>query len=235
MGDTQLKNVKTHKFYSLIVETLTKDFKTEPKPSHTLYLKKVHQKFINICNVLHTLQIARILIAEQHPSIEGNKSKVKIADFLRYNVENYYMRITAYHDVIMQLLNEVNCWEIPSQFNFNQRVKIRAKKEKNHDAQLIVKNLDEILKNVKLKRNKIAHEGSFATDIIFLEIADFLSENIPSSNIDETDRNIFYAKLIIDNTKEMLQIEQDLATNLLGVMDLLWPVYKKNFEAYTQG
>lgn len=231
MDDIQQKNVKTHEFYSSIIETLTKDFQKEPKPSHTLYLKTVHQKFINIFNVLHTLQIARILIAEQHPSIEGNKSKVKIADFLRYNVENYYVRITAYHDVIMQLINEVNCWEIAPQFNFNQQVKIRAKKEKNRDALLIVKNLDGVLKSVKSKRNKIAHEGSFATDIIFLEIADFLSENIPDSNIDETDRNLFYGKLILDNIKEMLQIEQDLATNLLGVMDLLWPVYKKKFEA----
>lgn len=232
MDDIQLKNVKTHAFYSSIVGTLTRDFKTEPKPLHTLYLKKVHEKFIKIFNVLHTLQIARILIAEQHPSIEGNKSKVKIADFLRYNVENYYMRITAYHDVIMQLMNEVYCWEIPTQFNFNQQLKIRAKKEKKHNALLIVKNLDEVLKSVKIKRNKIAHEGSFATDIIFLEVADFLSENITDSNISEIERNLFYGKLILDNTKEMLQIEQDLATNLLRVMDLLWPVYRKNFEAF---
>ena len=230
MDDPQLKKVKDHEFYTLIVLTLAKDFQKSPKPSHTTYLQAVHRKMVAALNTLHTLQIARILIAEQHPAVKGTKSHVKPADFLRYNVENYFLRITAYNDVVLQLINEVYEWGIKNDLSFYKKIKAKAKADQNKDVLLMISSLDNLMKSIKPKRNKIAHEGSLATDIIFLEAADYLAETIPNTNIDQADRDLFFAKIVYDNIKEMTQIEQDIATNLLAVMDLLWPVFKQTLN-----
>lgn len=171
------------------------------------------------------IQIARILTAELHPDINIHHSNVADVDLLRYNIENYLLRITVYKDLVLKFINEVYQWKYKAGNGLQREIRKKAEKEKLGGILQMINVLDILMEKVKPIRNTIAHEGSMLSEIAFIEGDDFLWETMPELGNNRLERNAYFKELIEGNLGEMLKIEEDLATNLLSVFDLLFPVF----------
>ncbi|MBN8837202.1 MAG: hypothetical protein J0I09_08085 [Sphingobacteriia bacterium] len=225
MDVIKYKNINDHVFFIVLLKELAKVGKGTRKGAKQRYIFNVNHEVVAIKRSFETLQIARILVAEQHPQINKFSSAVKPADFLRYNIENYFLRITVYSDLVLSLINQVYQWNIKKDLSFKKNLGVKARETDNIPVKKIIRQLDKLMKNVKPIRNRIAHEGSLRSDIVLLEASDQIEDATPGQGISKEQRDLLFKQMIESNLQEMLAIEEDLATDLLLVFDTIYPVF----------
>ena len=184
------------------------------------HLMKVNDQCSKIEHTLHTLQISRVLLAERHSLVEVY-SRIGTRDFLRYVLENYFLRITTYKDQILQLIDVVLELGIQKGPHFEKKLKAKVSGLKGIiDA---IERTNTLFINVKSIRNKIAHEGQLDNPHLHtLELNEVAFEELPQYRpyIEEDSRNILN-QLILENTKDMIKIEEDLMTDFFSILNAL--------------
>lgn len=230
MKNDNLVLVSNHIFFKTVIIEKAKLVSGRKGDFDPEYLKKVHFIQSSLTQSFKTLQIARILIAEIHPAVNRYSSSIKPADYVRYNIENYFLRLTTYKDLILKFIDAVYNWKLKTNVQFSANLQKKIKEIQNINLETITISLGNLMQTVNPIRNKIAHEGSINSDIVFIEGADYLKEAIPEIAFDRHGRDVYFKKIIEDNLGEMLKIEEDLGTNLLTVLDVLYPVFNKNMR-----
>jgi len=236
MGEEEikLKKIKDHKFMVLLVIDfgMTK-FGGITKEGAINYVSKIYGKLSQIKRLLETLQMIRIMIAQMHPIVfTNNQSVISKPAQLRYHIENYFLRITTYKDLVHQLLILVLQLNIKKTNNLAQLIRKQVETSNDNIILQLVSDLETLFTEVKKIRNKLAHEATLSdVDIDIMETAYFLNKETPEI-FDSEEFEIYSSMLILRNTQEMMKIEEDLATNLLVVADNLYDRYKNILERF---
>lgn len=222
-----------HEVVNKILTDTVKAYHTkELNPIKFNYCRSVQSDISKIYSTLKTIQLVRILIAEEHPIIDKRKgSSIERNQFLRYNLENYFLRITTYKDQVLHAMNSLLQLEVNSGNNFTNRLKSKATQQNIPEVDLAIQNLDKLFSSVQHIRNKVAHEGGYDNiDLGMLELASIAKENFDIEAVSKSDYDTLHAMLIIENIKEMMQIEEDLTSNLYAVLRSFYPYYLAKIE-----
>jgi hypothetical protein len=221
------KRVIDHVFYKTVINEIRRFHNEHHHFDETSYTFKVYRKLKIILNSFKPIKITRILTAEQHPAINVARTSIGAAEYLKYTLENYFLRITTYKDVTLEFVATVYQWDIKPGSGFQNRLQKKANAEGDNHVAIIITRVTILMTHVSRIRNLIAHEGSIASEIDILGNIPSVDEIMPDISTDKETRNAFFKKLIDENLKEMLQIEETLATDLLIVLDTLFPIFKE--------
>ncbi|PWS28583.1 hypothetical protein DHW03_01650 [Pedobacter yonginense] len=229
-----------HKFNRKLIQDIVFYKQHDQNSLQRLYCQQVMGDFAKIKKVLKDLVMARQLIAAlHHDSGVPPHPNISREMQLKYHIENFFLKITTYKDLVLKLIDAVYIWKLPRGANGFENMLLKcADKQGVEGIKTIVENLKILFSTVKVIRNKIAHEGSLNNvDVELLEIhkgiKEMLDENpvlkakgpqlLPSDVIDE-----YLGITIIGNLSEIQKIEEDLATNLLSNLDFLYEKFCEN-------
>ncbi len=194
------------------------------------YLMKVNHQCEKIEQTLRTIQISRILVVERH-SLVDVYSRIGTNDFLRYAIENFFLRITTYKDQILHLINEVLELGIEKKTHFEKKLKEKISSFK--DIMDAIERTNLLFTSVRVIRNKIAHEGQLDNpDLYTLELNAVAHEYLPHyrSKIKQDSASALN-KLTLENAMEMMMIEEELTTDFFSVLNILLGYFMKGVEA----
>ncbi len=223
-----------NRLYRLHGEELSKnkyDFKKGGQ--YFEYLTKVESHLRRIKHTIETLGLIRVLIAEKHPlSKVTSTSTISKGEFLRYNIENYFLRISTYKDQIFQLIDCVLELNIKKGIGFQGRLEKKAKDDSIDFVKVIIDNLNTLFANVKPVRDKIAHQGYFHdSDIGLIETGYDIVESEPDrKDLTRDDMDNILSVFISKNIIEMRRIEDDLGDNLFSILDILFVDFERKIE-----
>jgi hypothetical protein len=239
METPELKNYNDHLFVQKIVTDYAWFHKhSGSEPLKESYCLKVYAALNRVKNILVTLQHSRVMLAEINIiSDENYHSTLSKATVKRYHIEVYFLRLTTYKDLVIQLIAAVNQWIIPGNNGAGAKLgKLASAVGKTYVAPLLT-TLDNMLSTAKPIRNLIAHEGSTSDpDVLMPELFHDLKafiETLPSSisreGIDLPDDNIFAVYESLATAKsinDMMENEEHMATYLFKLLDTLLPEYR---------
>jgi hypothetical protein len=217
-----------HEVVKQILIDTTNAFKTkEANPNKFAYCRAVQKDVTKVYNTLKVLQLVRVLIAEEHPMVDKRKgSNIQRNQFLRYNLENYFLRMTTCRDQLLQLIDTLLQFETKRVIGFDKRLIKEADKKNISDVKLAVENINKLFSSVQHIRNKIAHEGGYDDiDLQMLELAEIAKEQFNIETFTEEEYNAYWAMTIMSNIKEMMQIEHDLTSNLYMILKAFYSIY----------
>lgn len=201
------------------------------------YCDQVYSALGRVKQILLNLQIPRVLLAEQHASTdESYTSTLSKASIRRYHIENYFLRLTTYKDLIIHLIAAVHEWPLPNHIGAERNLIRQADAAGNADITNILTSLDQLLSTARPIRNNIAHQGATKDVNLLLPelyrevlaMAKTLPEGFDTSQLDLPDDEMVQTYEFLTTEKsiyEMLDNEQKIATNLFKILDLLLPVY----------
>lgn len=230
-----------HRFVILILQTLGRRYQKEdpllPKDQEWfLYAQRVNFQLIKIQHTLKSLRLARVFLAERHPLVynyKQEKSTISFGEYLRYHIENYFLRITTYKDQILQLYNIVHVLEVKTGLGFEKRLHKKAADKNLHDLDAIMVSVENLISKAKPIRNRIAHEGYHHDSDLGLAEAGF--EYIHDKDANEKGFNEaawldIIKSIIMENVREMMQNEKEFGTHFFGVLDLLLKPAQENID-----
>jgi len=232
-----MRTYTDHKFVKKVIEDMAWYYKNPNDKVKADYSSKVNSNLNLIKSNLEMLMTVRLLLAEtiNIPETKYN-SAVPKPKALRYHIENFFLRVTTYKDLIKQLVAAIYEWSLPAKgFRYKEFEKNGAA-WKIADIKLVLETTEKLFANTRNSRNKIAHEGAIgAIDVLLPEILnDFqlfidslpqpLKEKVPF-DINEKEFEQYKLAMNIKSITEMMQIEEDLATHLFSVLDLLYDKY----------
>jgi hypothetical protein len=197
------------------------------------YLNKVESHLRRIKHTIETLGLIRVLIAEKHPlSKVTTTSTISKGEFLRYNIENYFLRISTYKDQVFQLIDCVLELNIKKGIGFQNRLEKKAKEDNIGFVKDIIDNLSTLFTNVKPVRDKIAHQGYFHdSDLGLIEAGYDIVESEPEiKDLTREDMDNILSVFISKNIIEMRRIEDDLSDNLFSILDILFVDFERKIE-----
>jgi hypothetical protein len=232
-SSTQGKNgLMEHKFVSKLIVDIFNCYSTQKIDSGTYkYCKNVQHQLSKSKNVLETLQLVRLLVAEKHPSIalEGNDF-IDRETILGYHLDNYFIRLNRYKPDIIQLIAAVNEWVIPDTTDEPDIVLHKAKKEGLTGIITLLENIDALLARANPVKSGITDKtGMSAADISLIESVkeaeNLVKHAAGSADSYEEDKNEYYLTSVANNLKEMALIEGQLYINLVSVLDTLYSTY----------
>jgi hypothetical protein len=230
---------KEHPFFmkmgTLVATEITKN--GYPQASEKFdYLNKVQAQYYRVKHTLDTLILMRVFIAEAHPSSNVNKdSTIKTRDYLRYHIENFFLRITTYKDQIFQLLNDTYEMEIKRGASFERTLIKKAEQQNLPEVLLIIRNTNLLFENTNIIniRNNLAHNGDFRnSDLGMLDGSELLTDTNPDDNdLLSAMGEIILGKIVKENIDEMTKIEEQMATHFFSVLDVLLPMLDRRVES----
>lgn len=225
-----------HKFIQKLIGDRMYYHKNKKESSNLNFCINVHKEVIKITNTLTDLKLIRQLIAEIHPNSKVNSNSIIRPEILlKYHTENYFLRIMTYKDQLLKLISTVYQWEIKDGIGYEKRLLKKANEENINLIAKLIQDVNTMLSSVREIRNKIAHgEKLDNVDILLLQlhscIEDFI-DSYPNLNfnkekyLDSKLTSEYFASTIMENLKEMMQIEEDMATNLFFNLDFLYTQY----------
>lgn len=217
-----------HRFVSKLIVDIFNFYSNQKIDSDTYkYCKNVQHRLSLVKGILETLGLIRLLVAEKHPSITINEETGFDREaILSYHVENYFIRLNNYKPEITQLIAAVYEWDIATTDELLQK----ATSKKLNDVATIIQNLDALLLKAQPVKSDITDStGMSAADISLIESVKEAENLIKGSgggkDSYEDDKNEYYNTSVANNLTEMAEIEADLYSNLVAVLDTLYPAY----------
>ncbi|MBB6611775.1 hypothetical protein H7F15_12055 [Pontibacter sp. Tf4] len=232
-----------HKFVIKILKTYVEGIEKGITPISSVtrepyaYVSRINTQLIRIQHTLKSLRLARVFIAERHPfnyNEKKEKSTIQTGEYLRYHIENYFLRVTTYKDQILQLFNLVHALEIKSGLGFEKKLRKKALEHNIHAFDLIVSSVETLIAKVKPIRNKIAHEGYHSDPDLVLSEVGFQFTDDKNANESGLDRDILIdilKRTIIDNVREMMHNEKEIGANFFWILDVLYGTLVEMIES----
>lgn len=182
--------------------------------------KHVAGLFIRYSKIIKTFKqmttIARLM--EVKPSIYfTNEAEVEYSEYLEYNLENYFLRITSILDQSVILVSEFYKLGLPPQ-STSLKILRENTHTKDKEATKVIKELDRSLQSIKQIRNHIAHRGGVNDeDIMKIEANLYMLSHLPNPNINDPTINEMH-----DLIEELINKKIDfLKKNNVGVSEFL--------------
>lgn len=217
-----------HKVAKKILLDVTKSYhERKTNPNKFEYCRGVHKDVAKVYSTLKMLQLVRILIAEEHPMVDKRKgSNIQRNQFLRYNLENYFLRMTTCKDQFLQLIDTILQLGTKKGNGFDKRLVKAADDKTITEVKAVVDSINNLFSSVQHIRNKIAHEGGYEDfDLQMLELASMAKEQFNIEAVTDEEYNTYWSMTIMSNIKEMMQIEEDLTTNLYMILNTFEKAY----------
>jgi hypothetical protein len=238
METPKLKNYNDHLFVKKIVTDYAWFHRHPGSDSlKESYCLEVYTALNRVKNILVTLQHSRVMLAEIDViSDENYYSTLPKATAKRYHIEVYFLRLTTYKDLTIQLIATVNQWTIPGNNGAGAKLAKQALAAGKKYVAPLLTTLDNMMSTAKPIRNLIAHEGSTLDPGVLLpelfhDLKAFI-ETLPSSinreGIDLPDDDVFavYESLATaKSVNDMMENEEHMATYLFELLDALLPEY----------
>lgn len=217
-----------HKFVKKADEAMGDRFQNK-------YPVRIYYSLYKIEQNLKTLQLCRRFIAHRHPLIYDDrkeKSTITTEEYLRYHIENYFLRITGYKDQILELFANVYCIEIEKNIGFEKNLRKKLTEKQLKQLTEIIETVNKLLSKVKPIRNKIAHEGYFHDDDLGLihGMDYYLKRDGKKSKFKQEDLTSLITSTIMENIMEMIENEKSLATNFFQILDVLYEPFISRIE-----
>lgn len=235
MEQGKLISFDEHKFMikttSILAEGINRNenFLNHKTKQQYEYVKNVYKVLFKIRHTLETLQLSRIFIAERHPlskKITGEmNSSITIDKYIRFHLECYFLRITTYKDLTLQLLNTVYQLNEKLGNGLESRLIKKSKGETKEKLMEIVERLNKLISTVQPKRNKVAHEGYYDNSDLSL-LFGMLEFKRPM--MEE-----HLKELIMENVAEMQGNEVEITSNLFYNLDRIYDDYYASISSYS--
>jgi len=124
------------------------------------YVLTLFRRYTRITRTLKQLEIIAKLIQVRASIQLISELEIKYTDFIEYNLENYFMRITSIADQTVIMVSEFYNLGLPP-----QSTSLRILKENIHTkdkkAIEIIKSFDKMIQPIRKLRNRIVHRGEF--------------------------------------------------------------------------
>ncbi len=198
---------------------LTKTGKIRTKLNRKdLYQRNIFEVCLRLHATIDTLCLCRFFLQENIES-KYTINKFNNGDVLRYHIEYFFLKVTAYKDLIFKLINKVYDFDIEENIGLERKIRKEIKNKNLSKASDLLEGLDIIMGKIAPIRNKIAHGGYFRdVDLTLIE----------SMNITKRTNSNKYENAIkrfsFNNTVLMYQIELMLSTYLKLIYKELLPI-----------
>jgi hypothetical protein len=225
-----------HKFVQKLISDLAFHHINKIVSFDSKYCNKVKKELDKTKKILTDLMMIRQMVAEIHPDSGIPKnSNISRELWLKYHIENYFLRIITYKDQVMKVMDTIYRWETKSGNGYEKRLIKKANEDGIHQISNLISNINMLLSSARDIRNKLSHEGSLENpDITLLEIhkgIEDIIDDYPSLELKKEDylnSDVFlpyFNVTVMNNLKEMMRIEEDLATNFFENLDFLHEKY----------
>jgi len=228
--------LEEHRFYIKLISDITHFHKAEKGSEKAKYCKEVGSVFHNLKKTMEDLTLIRTLLAGLHSinnPVDYHQYPVQV--HLQYHIENYFLRIMTYKDLSLQLIAVVCQLKVKQKHNLESKVRDLLALSSLHSIIPLIDNIKILLSSVREIRNQLTHEGSFSDiDLTLLKILQGLRSMAEKHNFirdrirDLPEINTLLDMTITKNIKDMAKAEEDIATNFLANLDVLYTQYEKN-------
>lgn len=199
------------------------------------YQREILEICLRLSALLETLRLSRFFIDERRNVPPDNDMKIKNADFIRYHLESYFIRVTTFKDLMLKLYNRVY------KFNFSERIALenkimkRAELENNTTLLHLLEGLSILMTSVKPVRNKIAHGGYHDDlDLILIEGEETIRKSNKNGSFTNEEYNATMKRLLTKNIIDMHMNEVMMATLILLSYKKLHPVRRAKEKEFQQ-
>ena len=226
-------------FYKSLLKRSSKLYlTTSGNPRKKLNQKDIYQRdILEIClrisSLLQTLRLSRFFLGERLEDKIFENHKVKNADYIRYHIETYFLRLTTYKDLILKLFNRTYNLELKENNGLEKNLIKQITNNNYVELDELLKGLNILMTNVEPIRHKIAH-GGYHEDIHLILIES--KESIIKDNYQDLPNSKEYLQnlnsLLKRNIIDMYGIELMMATFVLLVYKKLYSKRKQIEKNY---
>jgi hypothetical protein len=152
--------------------------------------------------------------------------------YLRYHIENYFIRVQGLYGRVLKLINAVCDLSNDPKYCF-ENVILKNKKVKNADIPNFVKQLKKTLDTYISFRNEIIHHESYREeDLVLLEVLNFINRMAPKAAKKMYPPypvviEIFKKKIIRQKKDEFVTLNKKIEHDLIAIFDKLLHHYEK--------
>lgn len=191
------------------------------------YQRDILEICLRINSLFETLRLSRFFLGERVDIPVDNDLKIKNADFIRYHIECYFIRITTFKDLILKLYNRVYRFEIKENIGLEGNLKKKAVNENISDLIHLLEGLSILMREIEPVRNRITHGGYYdGSDLILIESEETVRKDTERKSLTDDEYNSTLKRFLEKNILEMQLIEMMKATYLLMAYKTLYPVRK---------
>lgn len=207
---------RTQKLYFTKTNKIRKKFSQRDS-----YQREILEICLRLSALLETLRLSRFFIDERRNVPPDNDMKIKNADFIRYHLESYFIRITTFKDLMLKLYNRVYKFNFTEKNGLENNIIKRAELDNNTILLHLLDGLSILMTSVKPVRNKIAHGGYHDDiDLILIEGDETIRRRNKRSSFTNEEYKVTMKRLLTKNIIDMHMNEVMMAT-------LIFLSYKK--------
>ena len=189
------------------------------------YQKSILETCLRISSLFKTLRLSRFFLGERLNIPVDSDLKIKNAEFIRYHIECYFIRITTFKDLIVKLFNRTFKLDKKEGNGLFQNVKNEAQKQNITNLLNLLNDLENLLKNVAPIRNKITYGDYYdAIDLVSIEAEELIKNTGKGTSMKNDEYKAVLNKFLTKNIIEMYKIEVAMATYTLRAYKDLYKV-----------
>lgn len=193
-----------------------------------IYYKQVLEITLRITAVLNALKHSRIFVQSIHSKRVNRKIEPTDAQFLRYHLECYAIRVTSFKDVFLKLINRTYRLDIKENVGLERNILSHAEMRNIEIITGLMQGLNVLMKQLEPQRHRIAH-GNYHEDLnlILLESIETRFDNkikMPKAEMQEYKEA--RERLIAKNSANMILLEFILQKFMVISFSMLHPVRK---------
>lgn len=195
-----------------------------------VYHKEVLEIALRITAILGSLNHSRIFIQSIRTKRINRKTEPTDAQFLRYHLECYAIRVVTYKDVYLKLLNRVFRLGVKENIGLEKNIASIAEKNKLEIITSLLEGLNIIVQQLEPQRHRIVH-GSYHDNLnlIMLESLETRFDKKEMPRIEMKEYKTIRELLISENAAEMFMIGYMMQTFMITTFNILLPI-KEEFE-----
>lgn len=198
------------------------------------YQKNVLEICLRISALLKILRNCRFFLDERRSIPIDNELKIKNADFIRYHIECYFIRMTTFKDLILKLYNRVYGLDVVENAGLEKNLKKRANKDNLSILLDLLEGVSILMQNIEPIRHKIAHGGYYDNvDLIIIESEETIRENNKNKCLKNDEYDLLLKQLLKKNILEMYAIEIEMVTFVILSYKKLYPIRKEKEKELT--
>lgn len=181
------------------IQSVEKQVEIRKTPSGN-YLWRVQSRIWDIKQNIEDITLTEQLIATHYPELTKLDRTVNAGQLIRYNYENFFLRMGKMKDLFLLLINEVMMLKIKKGLNMEAKV-LKQLSHEFPDFSIIWLDIKKNLDELKPYRNHLAHNGFIEMPDLAL-VNSFYTIEVQHKNLLEQYR---YEFAIMDTQKELVE------------------------------
>jgi len=170
MTKEELNNIKSddlpfmealNKLFSKAIDLKSKDWQIKLcKTRHGNYLWKVNDRIWDIKQNIEDVKLIQKLIAAHNPEFGRLDRSSNAGRLIRYDYENFFLRMGKMKDLFLLLINEVMMLNVKKGLGFEKKVLALLAIKYPNFSEIIWADIKKYLDKLKPYRNHLAHNGN---------------------------------------------------------------------------